>query len=446
MTQAMIPGPSKDEDPSEKWSARGYIRFGVFGVLILVAGVGGWGATAEIAGAVIASGQLRVTAQQQVVQHPDGGVVGEILVADGDRVEGGDVLIRLNGTSLRAELAALEGQLYELMARSGRLEAEQLGAETISFDPELIEVAARDPEVRKLMDGQTALFEARKRTMRREIEILDERKGQIREQITGAEAEIAALKRQSELIQKELADQQRLLDRGLAQASRVLSLQREAARLEGQAGQMMAQNARLKGQISELEIEQIRMEDSRREEAIAELREIGFRQVELVQKRIQIQERLDRLEIRAPRAGIVYDLKVHALKSVVRPADPVMFIVPVDTGLVIETRVATTDRDNVWETQEAAVRFTALPTRTSPELTGYVHRISADKFTDEQSGVEFYKVEVDLPDEEWDKLSEFELSAGMPVEAHIQTVMRTPLEYMVKPITDYIAHAWRETD
>lgn len=444
MVQLQLGGPTESAPAPDKWAARGHVRFGLFALLILVGGLGTWGAFAELAGAVVASGSLRVTAQQQVVQHPDGGVVGEILVREGDRVEGGSVLIRLDGTSLRAELAALEGQIFELMARRGRLTAEQTDADAITFDKELLEAAERDPDVHALVEGQRALYEARKRTMEREIEVLGERQSQIGEQITGTEAELDALKAQIALIEAELADLEGLADKGLTTTERVVSRKREKARLAGQLGQMLAQNARLKGQISELEIEQLRMLDARREEAIGELREIGFRELEFKQNRIQLRERLDRLDIRAPRGGIVYDLRIHALKAVVRPAEPVMFVVPTDTGLIVEARVEPIDIDNVYPGQETALRFSALNARTTPELWGNVTNISADAFSDEATGMQFYKVDVELKDGELAKLGEQELVAGMPVETHIQTAMRTPIEYLTQPIVDYINRSMKE--
>ncbi|MEO0623058.1 MAG: HlyD family type I secretion periplasmic adaptor subunit [Pseudomonadota bacterium] len=444
--QLQLPGPggAAPQKQPEQWSARGYIRFGLFSVFLLVGGLGTWGATAKLAGAVVASGTLRVTAQQQVVQHPDGGVVGAIHVKDGDVVEGGAVLVTLDGTSLTAELAALEGQLFELMARRGRLMAEQAEADRILFDEELLAVAEIDPEVRVLVDGQQSLFTARIQTMQREMSVMGERQGQISEQITGTEAELEALQQQLDLIEEELVAALDLLAKGLIQKSRVLSLQREAARLKGEVGQMIAQNAQLKGQISEIEIEQLRMMDTRREEAITQLREIGYRELELKQNRIQLKEQLDRLDIRAPRAGVIYDSQVHALKAVIRPADPLMYVVPTDTGMTIEARVDTIDIDSVYIGQDTALRFSAFNSRTTPELKGHVVKMSADSFTDEATGQQFYKVEVALEEGELEKLEGLELVAGMPVETHIQTEERTPLNYMVRPLTDYLGRALKE--
>ncbi len=322
-----------DTDPAgDKWSGANYIRFGMFCLVLLVGGLGGWAATAKLKGAVIASGHLRVEAQRQVVQHPDGGVVGEILVREGDRVEAGAVLIRLDGVKLHSELTVLESQLWELIARRGRLDAEQTDADAITFDPEIIEAAAGDPSVKGLLDGQQAQFDASRSTLQREIEVLKEQQVQIREQIIGSEAEISALERQSQLIEKELVDQRGLLAKGLAQATRVLALEREAASLAGERGQRMAQTAQLKGQIAEIEIEQLRLAASRREEAVTTLRDIGFRELELKERRIALKDQLSRLDVRAPLAGIVLDMTVHALKSVVRAAEPILHIVPTDFG------------------------------------------------------------------------------------------------------------------
>jgi HlyD family secretion protein len=426
------------------WGAGGYIRFGIICVALLAVGLGGWGATAKLKGAIISSGHLRVESQRQVVQHPDGGVVGEILVREGDVVSAGETLIRLDGTTLQSELTVMESQLFELMARRGRLVAEQTDKDTIVFDPELLDVAKTRPEVRNLIDGQQALFDARLRTMQREIEVMRERQTQISEQIGGSAAEIDALSRQSELIEQELVGQRALLAKGLAQASRVLSLEREASRLEGQRGQMVAQTAQLKGQITEMEIELLRLGASRREDAITTLRDLGFKELELKERRIALIEQLSRLDVRAPLAGIVLDMAVYALKSVVRAAEPILYIVPSDSALVVDAQVDPIYIDSVRSGQEAVLTFSAFNTRTTPQLFGTVSKISPDAFVDEQSKRSYYRAEVMLREGELEKLKGQELVAGMPVEVFIQTGERTPLNYLLKPITDYFNRALRE--
>jgi HlyD family secretion protein len=337
-----------------------------------------------------------------------------------------------------------ESQLFELIARRGRLEAEQTDSETIEFDEELLAAAAVNPEVQKLIDGQQSLFEARLKTMGREIEVMQERQVQIREQITGSEAEIEALTHQSALIEQELTGQRKLLSQGLAQASRVLALERESARLAGERGQKVSQSAQLKGQISEIEIELLKMRAARREDAITKLRDLGFREYELKERRIALNEQLSRQDVRAPLAGVVLDMTVHALKSVVRPAEPILHIVPSDSELVVDAEVDPIHVDSLHPGQEAVLRFSSFNNRTTPELFGGVVKVSPDVFVDEATRRSYYRVEVALREGELSKLKGQALIAGMPVEVFIQTGERTPLNYLVKPISDFITRAGRE--
>ena len=224
-------------------STRRYMVMGILGLLILVGGFGGWAVMANISGAIIASGQVEVDQNRQVVQHPDGGVVSEIVVDEGDLVAAGDLLLRLDPTLLASELSIVESQLFELTARRGRLEAERDGTDTVTFDAELVALAAERPELQDLIDGQSRLFDARNNSLQKESEQLAKRRTQITTQVDGINAQMASLETQSELIAKELADQQSLLDRGLAQATRVLALQREEARLGGTMGELVASGA-----------------------------------------------------------------------------------------------------------------------------------------------------------------------------------------------------------
>ncbi|MEM7211896.1 MAG: biotin/lipoyl-binding protein, partial [Pseudomonadota bacterium] len=246
-----IGGPAGGAAASDDgWSGRGFIRFGLICVLVLGGGFGGWAATASLSGAVIASGQLRVETNRQIVQHLDGGVVGEIFVRDGDQVEAGEVLIELDDTLLRSELAALESQLFEIVARRGRLEAAQIDSRDITFDEELLERAETTPDIANLIAGQRSLHNAKRESVEKEIAVMEERKLQLEDQIIGTDAEVASLTEQSRLIGKELADMRELLKKNLVQAGRVLSLEREAARLQGEAGRLISQTAQLRGQIS----------------------------------------------------------------------------------------------------------------------------------------------------------------------------------------------------
>ncbi|MEM6972545.1 MAG: HlyD family type I secretion periplasmic adaptor subunit [Pseudomonadota bacterium] len=426
------------------WAGRGFAMFGLICVLLLAGGFGGWAATATIAGAVVSQGQLRVESQRQIVQHPEGGVVGNIMVREGDVADAGEVLVELDGTRLNSELAALEGQLFEIVARRGRLMAEQAERDSITFDSELLEVASENPTVSDLVDGQRTLFEARRRSVEVELSVFAERQAQVEQQIIGVQSEIEALTRQKSLAQEELTDVKGLADKGLARRDRVMALERESARLLGQEGRQIARQAELRGQIAELKEEQVRLSASRREEAISELRELGFRELELRERRIQLQDQLSRLAIRAPMTGIVYDMQVFALKSVVRPAEPILYIVPTDSGLVVEARVEPASIDQVYQGQEAVLRLTAFNARTTPEIFGSVVNISADAFTQESTGQSYYRVDVAIQPDEFAKLEGKDLVAGMPVEVYLQTGERTPLAYLVKPMTDYVNRAWRE--
>lgn len=427
------------------WSARKPLIIGLIGLVLLVGGFGTWATFTQISGAIIAPGRIEVDQNRQVVQHPDGGVVSAIEVKEGDKVSIGQVLIRLDPTDLQSELSIIENQLAELMARRGRLEAERDGRDTLKFDPLLIEISAQNSDAADLMTGQKSLFEAREQTVAAEIDQLDKRRGQISNQIDGIEAQQVALARQLELIEMELTDQQSLLDRGLAQATRVLGLQREQARLSGTMGDLAAQKAEAEGRITEIEISILKLGTDRREEAITTLRDLQFRELELREQRRALIEQMGRLDIPAPVSGVVYNLQVFAQRSVIRPADPVLFIVPQDRPLVINARVDSIHVDKLFVGQEVTLRFSALDQRTTPELFGRVTQISADAFEDEATRASYYRAEIVLSEGEQARLPEGStLIPGMPVEAFIRTADRTPLAYLVKPFTDYLAKAFRE--
>ena len=427
------------------WSARAPMTVGLLGLLLLVGGFGTWAVMTNISGAIIANGRIEVDQNRQVVQHPDGGVVAEILVDEGIEVEAGDIMIRLDATQLKSQLAINESQLYELMARRGRLEAERDGNNDITFDPLLLAAAETNADAPDLIAGQQRLMTARAESTTNEIDQLEKRRGQIANQIDGIEAQQVSLKKQLDLISQELTDQQKLLDQGLAQAARVLSLQREEARLSGTMGDLEAQKAQAGGRITEIDIEILKLGSARREEAITRLRDLQYRELELREQRLALIEQLDRLDITAPVSGVVYGLQVFALRSVIRPADPVLYIVPQDRPLIINARVEPIHIDKLSIGQEVILRFSALDQRTTPELNGKVVQISADAFEDERSQVSFYRAEIALSEGEQQRLPEDAvLIPGMPVEAFIRTEDRTPLAYLTKPLTDYFTKAFRE--
>ncbi|MEM8578613.1 MAG: HlyD family type I secretion periplasmic adaptor subunit [Pseudomonadota bacterium] len=429
-----------------RWSTRAPVLFGLFGLIVLFGGFAYWATTSVIAGAIIAPGQIEVDRNRQIVQHPDGGVVDDILVSEGAAVEAGDVLMRLDARQLRSRLAIVEGQLFELMARRGRLEAERDGAEELVFDPLLMTEAAQRPDVQELIDGQRTLFFARAESVAKEAEQLAKRADQIGSQIGGIEAQQASLAVQLDLIQEELEDQTTLLERGLAQASRVLALQRQTAQLEGQLGELAASKAQAEGRITEIELETIKLRTQRREEAITRLRDLRYRELEFAEQRAALVEDVAAMDIRAPVSGIVYGLTVQTPRSVIRPADPILFLIPQDRPLVIAAQVDPIHIDQVLVGQSVNLRLTALDQRTTPELVGQVTLVSADAFEDERVGLTYYRAEIALSPGEIDKLAEGQvLIPGMPVESFIRTADRTPLGYLVKPVQDYFNRAFRES-
>ena len=412
---------------------------------VLIGGFGSWAVFARLDGAVIAPGFIQVQENRQVVQHPDGGVVEEIFVKDGDFVEAGALLLRLDEFEIRSELVIVGGQLFELMARRGRLEAERDDRADVTFPPELLTEAATRSEISPLMAGQVSLFEARRETLNQEINQISERQAQVASQVEGIDVQLTALTTQQSLIAHELDLQQQLLKQGLTQLSKVLSLQREQARLEGQVGELKAQRAQAESRRVEYALESLRLTKTRREDAITELRQFGSQELELVERRRALVQRLSRLDIRAPVSGVVLDLAITARRAVLKPADPVLYLVPQDRPLRVVAQVANADVDNVRSGQDVQLVFSAFPSRTTPQLPGHVLTVSADALQDQQSGQHFYKVEIAPDFDQGGALDDLQLVPGMPVETFIRTGERSPLSYLLQPLTVYFSKALRET-
>ena len=472
-------------DRTRRFAARRPLRLGFVTLAVLGGGLFGWGALATIAGAVIAVGQVEVETRDQVVEHIDGGTVEAVLVRNGDRVEAGEVLVRLDATRLVSEAAILEAELAELVARRNRLEAEFRDVDEIAWDAELSAMAERDPSVREILDGQRRLFEARRSSRAGQAAQLAERIGQTRRQIAGLEAQAEAVKRQSGFIARELGAMRGLFEQGLTELHRLMELEREAARLDGQGGDIAARTAGARGRIAELEILVLQIGATRIEEAEAGAREAQARENQVRERLAGVRERLGRMEVRAPVAGEVVAMTVFALGEVVRPGEPILKIVPADTDLVVRARLEPIHVDQVWPGQEAVLLFSAFPARTTPAFAGRVLRVSADAAHDERTGLEWYEVEVRmgaaieaqaetgvgawmasavsavagwLPVRSGDRAeadgadgeaaprhaSDLALAPGMPVEVHLRTGERSPLSYLAKPLTDYFSRSLRE--
>jgi len=420
------------------------LLIGYVAAFLLVGVVGYWSFKTEIAGAVVTSGSIKVESQSQVVQHPEGGVVLEILARDGDAVSKGDVLVRLDGTFLRSELALIEGQLAEIFARKARFRAERddraemqrIEFTDLKFLPKEV--------IEQQFEGQAALFEARYVSQMREEEQLNKQQWQLRKQIEGIAAQIVAVQRQLDLFVDELANVESLFSHRLIQATRLLSLQRAKAELEGQLGGYKAQIAAAEARISEIKIKALRLTDIRREKAIAQLRDLAAKELELMERRATLQEQLGRLDIVASVSGVVFGSRVFAEKSVLKAAAPVLYIVPSDQPLHVVARIDPVDVDQIYASQEVALVFSAFNRRTTPEGRGNVKFVSADATVDKNSGKTFYEATVTIDESTKAALAGLELVPGMPVETFIKTDKRTPLSYLVQPLSVYFARAFRE--
>jgi len=417
---------------------------GIVALAVLVAGLGLWSVTARLAGAVVASGMVKVESNRQVVQHPDGGVVGAVRIKESDTVEQGDVLIELDGRRPRSELRIIEGQLREIAARKTRLMAERDGAEKLEFPSELLLQANSDKEIANMIQGEISLFQARRESLQQEAQLLDEQNKQVAERIKGLQLQLSALRTQADLVRDELESQTRLLREQLTQASRVNELKREEANLLGQIGQLEAQSSELRGQLVSNEISLLQLRTRRREEAVSTLRDLQFREIELAERKLDLEDTLSRLDIRAPVSGLIYELQVFAEQSVVRAAEPLLYIIPQDQTLVVSSRVPPINVNDVYVGQEVALRFPAFDQNQIPELRGKVTRISADAVQDENTGVSYYLAEIIPLERELTKLGDEKLLPGMPVDAFIQTGDRSPLAYLVQPVTRFFNRAFRE--
>ena len=429
---------------AQRWSANRFMRLGIITAIILVFCLGAWAAFASISSAVVAQGRLKVAGERQVVQHQEGGRVAEIAVREGDMVAAGELLLRLDDRRQRAELAILDAQLRETRARIARLEAEQDEATEVQFPPDLLAAAQVDAEVAAVIEAQHRLFEARRTRLEGERAQLRERQTQIGEEIRGLEAQIDSLERQLVLVEEEYAPLADLLERGLTQASRVLSVDRERVRLAGEIGALTAAIAEARGRITEIDLQRSALEGSRIEEAMTQLRELKPAEADFRERRLDLIETIERMELRAPRDGIVLDMRVFALSAVVQAADPILYVVPTGDELVVDLRIRPQDIDQVWPGQPARLRFAAFNQRITPEVDAILRRVSPDALEDPATGEPYFSAEIAIAVEALEQLDGLTLMAGMPVDAFIQTGARSPLAYLVQPMTDFLAKSWRE--
>jgi HlyD family secretion protein len=412
--------------------------------IFLVGCVGVIGATTELAGAVIAPGTLVVQSNVKKVQHPTGGIVGELAVHDGSRVQAGELLIRLDATLAQANLAMVEKSLAELFARRARLEAERDGSDAVEFPEELIGQAAQQADIARVVAGERRLFELRREAQEGQKAQLRERIAQLKDEVRGYTDQVAAKQKEIEFIGKELEGVRDLWQKNLIPINRVTALERDSARLEGERGQLLATIAQGKGKVSETELQIIQLDQNLRSDVAKELADIRAKIAELVERKVTAMDQLQRIDICAPQSGVVHQLSVHTKGGVVAAGEQIMLIVPEHDDLIVEARVEPQKIDQVKLDQTAALRFPGFNQRSTPELDGRVSRIAADVIDDQRSGQPYYLVRIAMTAEEIKRLDGLKLVPGMPVEAFIRTGERTMLSYLLKPLTDQARRAFRE--
>jgi HlyD family secretion protein len=410
-------------------------------VAILVFGIGGWSAIAKISGAVIASGTIVVDNNIKKVQHPTGGVVGEIRVKNGDRVEPDQILLRLDETQTRAALGIVTSQLIELQGRKARLAAERDDAPAIVFPPGF---EKQGIEAVRVVKGERWLLESRRRSIAGQKGQLKERIKQLALEAQGLTSQHRAKSAELELVREELARVRDMHKRSLTPITRLLAIQRDETRSEGEHGSLVSQIGRVGGQAAEVELQILNLDQSVRTDAQKELREVEGRIAELDERRIAAEDQLKRIEIRAPQAGVVHELAVNTIGGVIGAAETLMLIVPVDEALAVEVRFAPQDIDQVRLGQKTMLRFVAFNQRTTPELPGTIARLAADLSREAQSGSMFYVARIGIDQTSIAQLGKLKLVPGMPVEAYIATGERTALSYLLKPITDHVHRVFRE--
>ncbi|WP_371158221.1 HlyD family type I secretion periplasmic adaptor subunit [Jannaschia sp. 2305UL9-9] len=440
----MTPPPAADRAERRTWAAGRLLMLTLLAFAVLIAGLGVWSVNARITSAVIGPGTIRKATTMTAVQHPIGGVVETIHVRNGDRVALGDVLLRLEGTGLRSELAAVEGELFEVLANIARLEAMIEDRTEIILPPLFTEAMASRPDLSRLLDRQEAQLRDYFDTMDTRRRLLDEQTAQVAAQIEGAEAEHAAKTEERALMLRELEAARQLADRQLINLSDLYDAERKEVTMRGELGTLTAQIAGLRGRVSELVLERHAVAPEMREKAADELARQRPLRARFVEQRRRLLDDLARLEIRAPIPGTIHDSQVQGRRSVAVAARPLMMIVPEDETVQVEVRISSTDIDQVFEGQDASLRFNAYKVRDMPIVLGRVERISADAFEDPVTRKFYYRVVIALIDSETDKLGDRELLVGMPVDAYLATTTQAPIDYVIRPLQVYLDRAFRD--
>ncbi len=421
---------------------RQYLYAGWGIVALVFGGLVVWSVFAPFEGAVLTTGQISVESNQQAVQHLEGGIVRDIYVREADAVAEGQKLLSLDATSTAAALQALEARLYGLLGTEARLVAERDGSRTLRLRPGFESFADR-PDMQAVLTAQETLLKARKENLGTQGTILRQRIDQLNTRIAGMQNEIAAKDDQIALVDDEIARFETLMERGQAVVTRILALKRDRARLQGEKDGLVSDIAATRVQIGEARSEIARLDQGNRELILTELRDVQTQIGTLAEERTALLDRSGRLDITAPRAGRVLGIRAHTVGGIIRPSEPIMYIVPENDRLIARVRISPADIDEISVGQRAVLRFSAFNQDTTPTFEGTVIKVSADAFADEATGATFYEAQIEIPEAALGS-SRFTLLPGMPVEASLTTESRNVLSYLVKPLTDSLSRTFRE--
>jgi HlyD family secretion protein len=430
-----------DERPHLEPQIRRRLIAGLLLTSALVGGLGSWGAFASISSAIVAPGVIVVEGSDKKVQHPTGGVIGAILVKNGDLVQAGDVLARLDPTQAAASLGVITAEQTQLEARQARLHAERDALDHVTYPTGFLE---RSPEAKSIAESERRLFEARRSSTAGQKSQYQERIGQLRKEIEGLNSQLTAKNTEVALMADELGRIQGLRAKDLIPVTRELQSERDLTKLKGEQGSLTSSVAKAQGQISEIGVQILSLDQNMLTDTMKDLRDVETRLGELAERRNAAQDQLNRVDIKAPRTGIVHDMQIHTVGGVISPAETLMTIVPNEDKLAIEIRLAPTDRDQVQIGQKAHLRFSAFNQRSTPDFLGEVTDIASDLSHEPQTGVTYYSAHLAVTGDKRPEAMNLKLVPGMPVETFMETGERTALSYFIKPFRDQMERAFRE--
>lgn len=441
----LVPEPSGDGTyASPDILGRKIILYGCWMFVLLVIVPLVWSMVAPLYSAAIAPGQVILDSNKKTIQHLEGGIISEILVREGMSVNKGDVLVRLDATTTKASYELVKKQYIASLATEARLIAERDKAENISFPAELLSQQGKDPIVDENIDNQTRLFKTRRSNLEGQVAVLNQKVEQANKQIEGYESQIKSADSQLALLNEEIGVVSKLLRDGNASRPRLLALQRNAADIGGQKGQYVASISQAREAIVESQKNIINAQEEFLKDTLKELSDTQVTLSDLREKINANEDKLKRIDILAPIAGRVNDLKVHTVGGVIQPGEKLMDIVPDNDKLIVEAKVMPQDIDVVHDGLEASVRLTAYKTRKVPPVSGKVINVSGDRFNDERTGMSYYLARVEVDMKEIGQLENVHLYPGMPADVLIITGKRTALAYLWSPISDSFNKAFRE--